>query len=499
MLTTLFLDLNSYFASVEQQVQPSLRGKPVAVAPITSDSGCCIAASYEAKRHGVKTGTRVGEARRLCPDIAIVDARPRLYVLMHHRVLKAVDRHIPVHKVHSIDEVSCRLDRTQRSEGRARALAVAIKRSIRETCGACMRCSIGIAPNRVLAKLGTDMQKPDGLVVLTRETLAETIGPRSPQDLSGIGPKMMKRLEMRGFSTINDLLKLSEDDMRRVWGGVVGARWWHWLRGYEVEEAPTHKGSIGHQHVLAPSLRNAESARGVAFRLLLKAAARLRHDNYAARKLTLGLRFPGDPANSAWGGTSWDATTALGEGCVDTPTMLDALGELWKQAPSEPPLQVGVTLHDLVAPQSQTLPLFKDERRREGLSRAMDKVNQKFGANTVYTANMQDARGHGTGGIAFNYVPNLDIADSVQSRQRGDERAPAGGAAPPRGTSPRAGDALNGPATPAPIWGGHEPGTGGVPVRGAPLPKRPSRSAGPHARKFLSDEEMERMIEGSLS
>src|ERR1051325_4992956 len=143
MLTTLFLDLNSYFASVEQQVQPGLRGRPVAVAPVVGDSGCCIAVSYEGKKFGVKTGTRVGEARALCPGIEIVDARPRLYVLMHHRVLKAIDRHIPIDKVHSIDEVSCRLDRTQRTAAACEALAAKIKAEIRRTCGVCMRCSIG--------------------------------------------------------------------------------------------------------------------------------------------------------------------------------------------------------------------------------------------------------------------------------------------------------------------------------------------------------------------
>lgn len=418
-LTTLFLDLNAYFASVEQQVQPGLRGRPIAVGPSLGDSGACLAASYEAKARGVKTGMRVGEARRLCPNLTMVDARPRLYVLMHHRVIKAVEHHAPVHRVHSIDELSCRLDRTQRTPERARELAEAIKRTIRERCGVCMRCSIGIAPNRPLAKLGTDMQKPDGLVILEAHELRERIGHLSAQELAGIGPRMMARLERQGVRTIGDLLDRDEHQMRDLWGGVVGARWWHWLRGLEVRERATRKASVGHQHVLAPELRNPEAARAVSFRLLLKAAARLRHDGYAAKKLTVGLRFPGDVSVGAWGSTSWDATASLGDGCVDTSTMFDALSVLWATAPRAGPLMVAVTLHELVPPGSRTLPLFAGENRREGLSRAMDTVNQKFGANTVYTANMQDVRGHGTGGIAFNYVPNLKIADSVQSRQRG--------------------------------------------------------------------------------
>jgi len=423
-LTTLFIDLNSYFASVEQQVAPQLRGRPVAVAPVVSDAGCCIAASYEAKKFGVKTGTRVGEAKRLCPSITILDARPRLYVLMHHRIIAAVDTCIPVHKVHSIDEVSCRLDRLQRDPQRARQLALDIKNAIHARCGSWMRSSIGIAPNRPLAKLATDMQKPDGLVILRDEDLTPqggVIGHLSAQELAGIGPRMMKRLEHAGIRTIGDLCQQNEKQMRRLWGGMVGERWYYWLRGGEVHEPPTHKGSVGHSHVLAPQRRDPAQAKSVAFRLLLKAAARLRHDNYAARKLTLSIRLVGENSVSAWGGGRWEATAALGDGCIDSGTMLDALGELWKQADQHmremPPVQVAVTLHDLVNAQSQTLPLFNDERKLGRISIAMDKINAKFGANTLYTANIQDARTSGTGGIAFNFVPDLSIPDSVQSRQ----------------------------------------------------------------------------------
>jgi len=425
MLRTLFLDLNSYFASVEQQVQPSLRAHPIAVAPITSDSGCCIAASIEAKRFGVKTGMRVGEARRLCPDIAIVDARPRLYVHMHHRVLRAIDALIPVDKVHSIDEVSCRLDRSQRTPEACTALALAIKQSIASRCGVMMRCSIGCAPNRTLAKLGTDLKKPDGLVIFRDEDLPHAIAHLSPQELSGIGPAIMKRLQNAGILTIGDLLARSESNMHDLWGGVLGDRWYHILRGEEVTEPRTRKNSIGHQHVLAPDMRSPEAARSVGVRLLLKAAARMRHENLAAKRISLGLRFQGDePGPSTWKGPSWDHAATLGDGCTDSQTMLDALHELWTHVPPGTIVQVGVTLSELVPPASLTLPLFTDQSRRENLSRAMDAVNKKFGANKVYTANMHDARTHGSGGIAFNYVPDLAVTDSVQSRQRAGAHPP---------------------------------------------------------------------------
>ena len=108
-VNSLFLDLNSYFASCEQHLRPELGDKPIAVVPMLSDSTCCIAASYEAKDFGIRTGTNVGEARRMCPDLILVDARPTEYIKLHHQILAAVDTCVPVETIYSIDEMSCRL------------------------------------------------------------------------------------------------------------------------------------------------------------------------------------------------------------------------------------------------------------------------------------------------------------------------------------------------------------------------------------------------------
>ncbi len=108
-LRALFVDFNSYFASVEQQEQPALRGRPVVVAPVMTDSTCCIAASHEARRFGVKTGTHIGEARKRCPGLIVVEARPSLYVNYHLKLVELVDSCLPVPEVRSIDEMSCTL------------------------------------------------------------------------------------------------------------------------------------------------------------------------------------------------------------------------------------------------------------------------------------------------------------------------------------------------------------------------------------------------------
>ncbi|MCC6678004.1 MAG: DNA polymerase [Phycisphaerales bacterium] len=419
-LKSLFLDLNSYFASVEQQVRPQLRGRPVAVTPVMADSGCCIAASYEAKKFGVRTGTRVREAKQLCPGIELVKARPRLYVLMHKRVLEAIERCIPVQAVHSIDEVSCRLDPRERTPEEATALALRIKASIAEHAGVWMRCSIGIAPNRFLSKVATDMQKPDGLVVIEKKDLPQKLYSLKPIEIAGIGPKMSERLLKAGITTVEQLCAKSEKEMEKLWGGVVGRRWYLWLRGEELPEGPTHKRSLGHQHVLGPEHRTDEGAKAMAQRLLHKAAERLRHDGYAAQRLTLSIRMREEGmAPTGWRRASWSVSASLGPACSDTATMLEALEELWKQRPAGVPTLVDVTLTELVNTQSQTLPLFQGENRRTRLSKAMDLVNEKYGANTLYTSSIHEARASGSGGIAFNYVPDLELPDTVRERGEG--------------------------------------------------------------------------------
>jgi DNA polymerase-4 len=142
VLRTLFVDFNAYFASVEQQLRPELRGLPVGVVPVMAETSSCIAASYEAKRFGIKTGTGVREARRLCPDIAIVQARPELYVQMHERAVALIDTIAPVRQVVSIDEMECELTGRWQCEERAVDLAKRIKHAVSSELGTCMRVSV---------------------------------------------------------------------------------------------------------------------------------------------------------------------------------------------------------------------------------------------------------------------------------------------------------------------------------------------------------------------
>src|SRR3984885_641651 len=215
-LRWLYVDFNSYFASVEQQLRPELRGQPIAVVPAETDSTCAIAASYEAKAFGIKTGTMIHEAKRLCPGLTCVLARHERYVEFHHGLIEEIEQHIPVTAVCSIDEVACRLMDNEISVERSTEIAQSIKRGIAKNIGPYMRCSIGIAPNRYLAKVGTELQKPDGLVVLRAKDLPQKLFSLKLRDLSGVGANIEHRIQMAGITDLPGLFALSPHQMRKV-------------------------------------------------------------------------------------------------------------------------------------------------------------------------------------------------------------------------------------------------------------------------------------------
>jgi DNA polymerase-4 len=160
--TILHADLDSFYASVEQRDDVKLRGRPVAV----GGGGVILAASYEAKAFGVKTGTAVWEAKRLCPGIKLIEAGHQRYVTMHHRIVDAVGSCLPIEKIKSVDEMVGKLIGDERKPEKATELGRRIKAAIYARAGDYMRCSIGIAPNELLAKMAADMNKPNGLTLL---------------------------------------------------------------------------------------------------------------------------------------------------------------------------------------------------------------------------------------------------------------------------------------------------------------------------------------------
>jgi DNA polymerase-4 len=416
----LFVDLNSYFASVEQEVRPELRGRPVAVVPMMADTTCCIAASYEAKAHGVRTGTIVADAKRMCPEIVLLEARHEIYIEFHHRVVEAVESCLPVTAVCSIDEMACRLMGRERHLRAALDLGIRVKQTIRERVGPMMRSSVGLATNRYLAKVASDMEKPDGLVALPLDILPEALSRLTLRDLPGVGAQTEKRLNEKGIGTMNDLLALDCEQAGQLWGSVWGERLWHWLRGEDFEMSETeHLKSISHSHVLAPEMRTAEKAWAVAHKLLHKAAMRLRSNGLWAANIGLAIGFAaprGQHAPVSRFGVptrGWKSDLRLSE-CQDNPTLIAALRRLWESRPSGPeydhPYFIGVHLGGLVPDRLHSLNLFdgtEDEQSRTRLLAAMDQLNSKYGMSTLAPATMLTAFKAAPTRIAFHSIPDL--------------------------------------------------------------------------------------------
>jgi DNA polymerase IV len=406
----LFIDMNAYFAAVEQQDNPALRGRPVAVIPTNAETTSCIAASYEAKKFGVRTGTPVWEARRLCPGLICVVGDHRRYVTVHHRILDAVESVLPIHHVMSIDEMTCRLMGAERAPERAREVALRIKEAIRRRAGECLTSSIGIAPNTLLAKVAADMKKPDGLTVIDQSDLPSALHGLKLQDFPGIGPRMARRLNLFGVFTVSQLCAMSERGMAEAWGSKVhGHRWYRLLRGEDVAETRSRRQTVSHSHVLPPDLRTAEGSYGVLVRLTHKAAARLRKINYWAGTVTVSVGFlDQEPAaRTGWTRWGWSAWRHLPH-CQDTPNILRVVEMLWRERPAGTPFQVGMVLSDLLPARSATPSLFEDDRKAAELSHAMDEVNREFGSSVVHFAAMHGLEDAAPNRIAFTQIPDFD-------------------------------------------------------------------------------------------
>jgi DNA polymerase IV len=407
----LFIDFNSYFASVEQQLQPALRGKPVAVVPVMTDSTCAIAASYEAKAYGIKTGTPIWEARQKCPQLRCVIARHPVYVQFHNRIVQEVDRHLPVLKVESIDEMSCQLYGHYREESAALAIAQQIKHSVQTHIGCCLSSSIGISTNRFLAKVASDMKKPNGITFLPPDAMPQRLSALDITDLPGIGRNMGAKLRGKGIQTIADLYNCAPKQLRALWGSVEGERFWYALHGVEIDRSDPQKSMVTHSHVLAPTDRPREAASRVSQRLLQKAASRLRGMQHKCRRLCLSVRV--DQGQQLELASTHPSTN-------DSFQLMQAHTELWDQlmAMGHYPARlkrVSLALYDLepeqAAEQLELFPHYQSPPAEKALKHkrlcaVMDAVTKRYGKDALTLGLTQQDGSSFTGAkIAFTRIP----------------------------------------------------------------------------------------------
>lgn len=403
----LYLDFDGFFASVEQQARPRLRGRPVGIVPFAgTDRTCVIACSREAKAAGVKNVMAVAEARALCPDIILVPQTPDLYRRAHNTLLAEIESVIPIDTVKSIDELSCRLDEDQRAD--PEGLADTLKRTIAANVGRYITCSIGFAANRQLAKMACKVNKPDGVTIWHPRDMPAPLFDLPITDVPGVGSRMQARLVRARIYTMEDLYNTAPKQMRALWRNVTGERLWYALHGYDIQAPLSERGMFGHGRVLPPESRSLPAAREICRLLLIKAVRRLRRDNYYCSGLWLWLAL-------RQGGWSDKITLPI---VNDDQAVLAGLDRLWDRVRRAHPrgatvFRVGVTLYGLSRNDERQLDfLLNDDRARqrwERLNRAVDSLNSRYGKTVASLGVWNPPKGGHVGGkISYTRIPSAE-------------------------------------------------------------------------------------------
>ena len=405
-VATLFFDMNSFFASVAQAQEPALMHRPVGVLTTAAPNAACIAASIEAKRRGVKMGTRQDEARQLCPGIVFRVVKHDVCVAYHHAVRRAVETVLPIDKAYSIDEFSCVLMGSQQDLPKAMALGRQLQAAILGQVSPALRCSVGLGPNKFLAKIAAGLEKPGGLHWILPHIMPDRIAHLALDDLPGVSSRMKARLEAAHIFDIAALYRTDPKQARAIWGSVTGERFVRELRGETVIWPETQRGMFGHGQVLSGANRSPEGARLVARRLLVKAAARLRREGYFARYLSVGVKC------ARHGRHSRDGTMPATQ---DTFLMLQVLNRYWARLAPVRPMAVQVALGGLVPMAGYIPDLFEtrapDQPRhqpspREALCSVIDQLNRRYGQDTVRFGQLPRYHVPYTGAkIAFGRIP----------------------------------------------------------------------------------------------
>ncbi len=396
--SVLFLDMNAYFASVEQQVQPTLRGKPIGITPYTGSTGCIIARSYEAKDWGVGVGDTVGSARKKCPKIIIIEARPALYQLYHKEILKLLQSKAPSVMPLSIDEFIIRLSGRDQSKSGSLQLAKDIKYGLKNMADF-MTASIGIGPNYFLAKVAGESRKPDGMSMIELKNLHQFYKNLKLRDIPGINFRMERRLAERKIYSAYDFFCKNLVEMSQTLK-FPGKVWYYRLRGYEVDDFVIKNKTVGHSHVLAPELRTPDKTLAVLEKLALKVAYRLRRECLWAQGVSITVGF------LQGGGYSNYKHCRLFN---DSASIIREIRTLYKKCPIDKnPLYAAVHTFDLVHTKNKQISILPEIEKSRKLSEALDNINDEYGAATVYYASTHNGREAAPDRIPFG-IPRYDI------------------------------------------------------------------------------------------
>ncbi|MFN7903822.1 MAG: DNA polymerase [Pseudobdellovibrionaceae bacterium] len=391
--------MNSFFASCEQQLNPALRGQPIAVIPMQAENTSVLAASYPAKKFGIKTGTLVKDARTLCPEIKFVVGEHRKYIEYHHQIIAACDKILPIHSVCSIDEICFELTGTQQQPEKAMDLAEKLRQQIYKDVGEALTCSIGIAPNILIAKMAADFIKPNGLSLVKKSELPGRLENLKLRDIPGVGSKMEARLNAQGINSMKQLLALNENQMKGAWKSLIGPRYFYLFRGYSFQIPKSSQKSMSHQHVLPPDARTLPASRMIALKLLNKACQRMRDEGLMCRKLGISIKFYNNLRMETEEKTFETSNTSQ---------LASLIVEYWKSIPkNQKPMKVSIVLSDFIDEKEHQISFFENDKK-ERVFKTVDEINKKFGKNAVHIGSLKNVLDTAPTRIAFSRIPELE-------------------------------------------------------------------------------------------
>lgn len=396
------VDINSCFATIEQQANPLLRGKPVAVGAYTTDKGCILAASREAKERGVKTGMPVWQGRALAPGLVVLPADPAKYRYVNKRMVAILESYTQDIEVKSIDEMIVRFtgtpvlrrhmtdaippgltgkEKRQQIADTMERVALEIKSRIRSEIGEWITVSIGIAPNRYLAKLASGMQKPDGLVVVTKETIQDRLSSLKLEDLTGIKQGYGGRLRCYGINSAIDMYDASIKRLSVAFHSVIGYQWWLRLHGWEADDRPYATRSFGHSYALGTPWAPADDQlHQVVYQLICKMGRRLRREGYQAQGVGVSCSYK----DRSW----WQQGRRQPHALFADRDFFRVARHLLTQAPEKPLHIIAVRCFDLVSDRATQMQLFENDVKRRTVTDAVDTIHNRWGDFVVKPARM---------------------------------------------------------------------------------------------------------------
>jgi DNA polymerase-4 len=406
MKTIMHVDMNAFFAAVEQQSNPALRGRPIAVTGSEKRS-IILTASYEARAFGVKTGMAHFEAFESCPQLILVPANNRLYTHISTQIMALMKDYTPLVEVFSVDEAFLDLSGSLRLFGGVERIAYLIKSRIKARFG--ITCSVGVAPNKLLAKLASEQKKPDGLTIYRAEEIPAVLENMPIQELCGIGRRLGRQLHGFGIFTCGQLARFPADILRKKYG-IVGERLHNMAKGVddspvvpEASRAPVK--SVGHSRTLRDDLKERDAICAFLLQLAEMVGRRARRYQASGRVVTLTLRYA-DFSTMSRQQVQPDYLSDSEGIYLAAVKILDSLDV------EQPVRLLGVRLSSLRF-QTGQIPLFPEERRRYLLTEARDRANDRYGDFTVMFARLLEQKDKGSHVISPAWRPegvrNVDV------------------------------------------------------------------------------------------